>query len=201
MMTIQGQIANILGTTEKNLPSRVLGLRLGNVCSRCGGSGKFSFNQIHGDTCYGCGGNGLTMPKSKSDLQTLLKRAEDTVSSGKLAEYLHRLQIEKKNKGVVSRIMKAWRDTGIERRYDWMEAVRCSRIVDSGETPSAELLEHRRIADLNSIMCNAYETVSKIANLLTYTKRSDSKYDAMVLELANKSDDAFRIIAETAKLM
>lgn len=27
-------------------------------CSRCGGSGRYSFNLMHGSTCYGCGGGG-----------------------------------------------------------------------------------------------------------------------------------------------
>lgn len=27
-------------------------------CGRCSGSGKYSFNQIHGNRCYGCGGTG-----------------------------------------------------------------------------------------------------------------------------------------------
>ena len=26
------------------------------TCSRCGGSGRYSFNLIHGTKCYGCGG-------------------------------------------------------------------------------------------------------------------------------------------------
>jgi hypothetical protein len=28
------------------------------TCTRCAGSGKFSFNLMHGDRCYGCGGTG-----------------------------------------------------------------------------------------------------------------------------------------------
>ena len=32
-------------------------------CSRCGGSGRYSFNQIHGDMCYGCHGKGRQMTK------------------------------------------------------------------------------------------------------------------------------------------
>jgi hypothetical protein len=28
------------------------------TCSRCGGSGQFSYNQIHGSKCYGCAGCG-----------------------------------------------------------------------------------------------------------------------------------------------
>ena len=32
-------------------------------CTRCGGSGKFSFNLIHGDRCYGCKGTGEQLTK------------------------------------------------------------------------------------------------------------------------------------------
>lgn len=27
-------------------------------CNRCGGNGRYSYNAIHGDTCYGCSGTG-----------------------------------------------------------------------------------------------------------------------------------------------
>lgn len=30
-------------------------------CTRCGGSGRYSFNLMHGDRCYGCGGQGVTL--------------------------------------------------------------------------------------------------------------------------------------------
>jgi hypothetical protein len=33
-------------------------------CSRCGGSGRYSYNQIHGDRCYGCGGTGQVYTKA-----------------------------------------------------------------------------------------------------------------------------------------
>ena len=32
-------------------------------CGRCGGSGNYSFNMMHGSTCYGCGGSGLRLTK------------------------------------------------------------------------------------------------------------------------------------------
>lgn len=32
-------------------------------CGRCGGCGRYSFNMIHGDTCYGCGGTGRALTK------------------------------------------------------------------------------------------------------------------------------------------
>jgi len=33
------------------------------VCGRCGGTGRFSFNQIDGDRCFGCGGKGEKLTK------------------------------------------------------------------------------------------------------------------------------------------
>ena len=32
-------------------------------CSRCGGSGKYSFNHMDGDRCYGCRGTGYKLTK------------------------------------------------------------------------------------------------------------------------------------------
>jgi hypothetical protein len=33
------------------------------TCGRCGGSGEYSFNQMHGSTCYGCGGQKIVFTK------------------------------------------------------------------------------------------------------------------------------------------
>ncbi len=33
------------------------------TCGRCGGCGKYSFNQISGSTCFGCGGSGVKFTK------------------------------------------------------------------------------------------------------------------------------------------
>lgn len=33
------------------------------TCTRCGGSGKFSYNQMDGDRCYGCNGKGIAYTK------------------------------------------------------------------------------------------------------------------------------------------
>lgn len=33
------------------------------TCSRCGGTGRYSFNQMDGDRCYGCGGKGIKLTK------------------------------------------------------------------------------------------------------------------------------------------
>jgi len=33
------------------------------VCGRCGGSGRYSYNQIDGDRCYGCNGKRICLTK------------------------------------------------------------------------------------------------------------------------------------------
>ncbi len=32
-------------------------------CGRCGGSGRYSFNLMNGDRCFGCGGSGVQLTK------------------------------------------------------------------------------------------------------------------------------------------
>ena len=34
------------------------------ACSRCGGGGRYSFNLVDGDKCYGCGGTGQTYTRN-----------------------------------------------------------------------------------------------------------------------------------------
>lgn len=38
----------------------------GYPCSRCGGSGRYSFNLIHGTKCYGCNGTGKQKTKPRA---------------------------------------------------------------------------------------------------------------------------------------
>jgi len=66
-----------------NLPSRDrYGFPL-QVCRRCAGSGKHSYNQMHGDVCYGCDGRGVRhTPKAKKQFQAWsaeLKKLRETI--------------------------------------------------------------------------------------------------------------------------
>lgn len=73
-MATLGEIAGILQTTEKNLSARVLRMKLGDCCGRCGGSGNYSYNQMDGTRCFGCAGAGNVMPK-EAGLGALKARA------------------------------------------------------------------------------------------------------------------------------
>lgn len=42
------------------------------TCSRCGGSGTYSYCQRYGTTCFGCGGRGVTLTKRGAAAQAFL---------------------------------------------------------------------------------------------------------------------------------
>lgn len=42
-------------------------------CGRCGGSGRYSYNTLHGDMCYGCNGKGKQLSKAGFAAQTALR--------------------------------------------------------------------------------------------------------------------------------
>jgi hypothetical protein len=50
------------------------------TCTRCLGTGKYSYNALHGDRCYGCGGKGRQLTKraekAKRAVGEVLRRLE-----------------------------------------------------------------------------------------------------------------------------
>lgn len=46
------------------------------TCTRCGGSGSFSFNLVHGTTCYGCRGAGFVIVDAKAHVKKLAAQAK-----------------------------------------------------------------------------------------------------------------------------
>ena len=52
-------------------------------CSRCGGSGRYSYNSMHGDRCYGCSGTGRQFAGSK--VSTLATEIRQRIRSQKEA--------------------------------------------------------------------------------------------------------------------
>jgi len=111
-MDILSEIAATLGTTEEKVNARIAGLKLGPICSRCGGSGSYSFNQIDGSRCYGCNGSGHTNPKT-SDLPGILEAAKAAVSNGDLERYFQILKDRSFCKRAMSQIFAAWTETSV----------------------------------------------------------------------------------------
>jgi hypothetical protein len=56
----------------------VLGIIKLEDCKRCGGSGKHSYNAMHGDICYGCYGKKQRYPKITKKIETVVLKAIKT---------------------------------------------------------------------------------------------------------------------------
>jgi hypothetical protein len=50
--------------TTPNADTKVTLLYEKKTCGRCGGSGHYSYNQMHGTVCYGCAGRKTTLTKA-----------------------------------------------------------------------------------------------------------------------------------------
>ncbi len=60
-------------------------------CNRCGGSGRYSYNQMHGSRCYGCGGSGKVRTRRGAEafrfLEELRSKRADAFEAGDLMRY------------------------------------------------------------------------------------------------------------------
>lgn len=69
---------------KAGLAKRLNAMGFTRACNRCGGSGRFSYNQHDGDTCYGCSGAGH-VPESPS--RALVDRVAAAIEAGALEAY------------------------------------------------------------------------------------------------------------------
>lgn len=142
-------------------------------CTRCGGTGHYSYNMKDGTVCYGCGGSGVvTFPLTKG----LLKQVENQISEGELDSYFNNMRNKSVAQKAVDTVLKAWIATGICDKYNWRNA----------DKPGFE--EDTRISNINSKMCNEYKQVEKLVS-----EFNCAKDDAKKNELA-------AIIAENVRL-
>lgn len=120
------EVAAILQTNAKNAPTRLINMKLGPVCGRCGGSGNYSFNMVDGSRCYGCNGHGVTMPKSPSEWAETKARAAEAASDGTLKTYIEVLAARQRSKNGFDRAMAAWKAMDVLNGYgkNWRDLVR-----------------------------------------------------------------------------
>lgn len=69
----------------KNVLNRLKALDMAPTCTRCGGTGRYSFNPMDGDRCYGCGGAGAVLPILT---RKLVDKVNAAVAAGGLDAYL-----------------------------------------------------------------------------------------------------------------
>ena len=85
----ESDAAALMGCPVKALRSRLVALGYTKVCGRCLGSGRYSFNQMDGDRCFGCSGVGRSMlPVTRARIVEAIARIE----AGELADYFARAE-------------------------------------------------------------------------------------------------------------
>lgn len=59
------------------------------ICTRCGGSGQYSYNQINGTTCFGCGGSGkMLTPRGKRQAEAFRQSLVRPAAEVQVGEYI-----------------------------------------------------------------------------------------------------------------
>ncbi len=183
-MNILAEIANVLKTNEKNVYNRIVGMKLAPVCTRCGGSGQYSFNGSH-SRCYGCNGAGHTRPADK-DLPGILESATTAANDGRLAAYIEYLNARTIAKTGAKKVFSTWAETEVATVNQYI-----------GHMVRDEQLEN--LADLraaNHRMYSANDRVSKASYKLDPRKPT---YQADVIAFAAMVQTAIEEINETAK--
>lgn len=89
-------------TKETSIFGRMNALGLTVECSRCGGSGNYSYCPSHGTTCFKCGGHGKQMPRMT---QKLVKQAAEMVGNGGLNSYLETARKVSEMKSLSSKLL------------------------------------------------------------------------------------------------
>lgn len=85
----------LFNTTEDKIPAVLWALGIRQTCGRCGGSGHYSYNQIHGSRCYGCNGRREVAAKLTEETFAL---ARTKVEAGELEAYRARARALKQAK-------------------------------------------------------------------------------------------------------
>jgi len=141
------QLSVILHCKERFALARAAFCKILPPCGRCNGSGRHSFNQIHGSICYGCDGRGSVRPAKGQEAAVLVEAAK-AAKDGRLEAYETWLQNTKRAKKASDLVMAAWQATGISSEYQWHKA--------------SHHEYHRAISEINKTMCDAYDSVKDI---------------------------------------
>lgn len=177
------ELAAILETTEKNVVARASGLKLFPRCGRCLGSGHYSFNGTH-SRCYGCNGSGQVMPKER-DMDAVEDDARECKTDGRFAAYMLYLDARKATKNATTKVMDAWKGSGISAAYKWQNAAEYAR------TGNVEFKRDRDLSDINKKMCDAFDTVSKY-----HLNPKSETYQADVIAFAEVVAKALQAVAD-----
>ena len=116
--------AQMLGCKPSAAASRLKELGYTKICSRCCGSGRYSYNQMDGDRCWGCDGRKVMLAPLTLQIVT---EAIGRIAAGELATYFARNKARKAITAKGKEFMAIYRSSVIAAAYSAIDR----RIVDA----------------------------------------------------------------------
>ena len=142
---------------KKYMPKRLLDLASSRcvirgcgdaiTCRRCGGSGRFSWNPLHLDMCYGCGGAGYTVPVISPEI---LRRAKQLAWSNidwkkEQEKWVQRLDLETKEREQLAKKEKATKE--LNEALKRIKAKAVNKVYSMNKSQFDWLLERLKVSD------------------------------------------------------
>lgn len=98
----ESDAALIMGCPTKAVRQRFVALGYVKVCGRCGGSGRYSYNQMDGDRCFGCSGSGkVILPVTRARAEEAAART----AAGDLDAYFARNEATRAAKAMIAPLL------------------------------------------------------------------------------------------------
>lgn len=110
----KNQIGALMGCKPASAVARLVALGYSEVCTRCGGSGRYSWNQINGDICFGCNGARKMLAKITP---AIVSEALVRIEAGELAGYFAEIKARKEIKAANDALWAAYKATAIAAAY------------------------------------------------------------------------------------
>jgi len=112
------EAAKILNVTPRRARGRLIKLGYTEPCSRCCGSGHYSFNRIDGTRCFGCGGSGLKLQRIT---KTKAREAASRIEAGELDQWFAECQAKGEARRAIaprkSKLDEAWKAGSVHTAY------------------------------------------------------------------------------------
>jgi DnaJ-class molecular chaperone len=135
-------------------------MQLTPACSRCGGSGHYSFNGQH-SICYRCNGDKVD-PVSDKNISSVIAAAKRANAEGKVDDYIEALKAKKASKGAFDHIMAAWHNSTIAKinPHHFKRDPECNEVELKARTLNAQIAaEWDRLQKLNdNVLYNSKAT-------------------------------------------
>lgn len=106
--------AKLMNTTAKSAASRLKALGYTITCTRCGGSGRYSYNQMDGDKCWGCDGRKVSLAPLTVEIVTA---AIARIAAGELDAYFATNRARNSIKAKADQFWAVYMDTEVGKTY------------------------------------------------------------------------------------